>query len=229
MNNNSTTHTRLGILFFCLFLSFCANAQAPYCLPTYDRDCDAGDGFGTSISQFTLKRGTTTLISDATGCNLPNSYSHFITTTPSVSGGSSYSFDIAFARPDDGGGSPIAIDAGYAIWIDLNNNNTFENTEIVASSLACGYKVSAWQTLSAHLTRNGQLYRPPQYCECCGDLQQWFKWSIGTGLINVAAGSGGMSPYQYSKDGGMNYQSGNIITGLAAGNYDIKIKDVNNC
>ncbi len=136
MNNNTTTHTRIGVLFFCLFFALCAHAQAPYCLPTYDRNCNAGDGYGTAISQFTLKRGTTTLIDDQTGCNAPSNYVHFTTTTPSVSGGSSYAFDIAFVRPDDGGGAPIPIDAGYMIWIDLNNNNTFENTEIVASGLA---------------------------------------------------------------------------------------------
>jgi uncharacterized protein (DUF2141 family) len=138
MNNNSTTHTRFGALIFCLLLTLCAHAQAPYCLPTYDRDCGSGDGFGTFVSQFTFKRGATTLISDATGCSLPNGYNLFTISTPSVSGGSTYAFDIAFARPDDGGGADVPIDAGYAIWIDLNNNNTFENTEIVASGLVAG-------------------------------------------------------------------------------------------
>ena len=50
-----------------------------------------------------------------------------------------------------------------------------------------------------------------------------------TGSITVN-GSGGTAPYQYSKDGGLTYQSGsNVFSGLAVGSYSIFIKDVNGC
>ncbi len=48
------------------------------------------------------------------------------------------------------------------------------------------------------------------------------------GSITVTA-SGGTNPYQYSKDGGINYQSSNTFLNLIAGSYSIKVKDVNNC
>jgi hypothetical protein len=47
------------------------------------------------------------------------------------------------------------------------------------------------------------------------------------GSITVT-GSGGTSPYQYSKDG-TSYQLSNQFTGLAAGNYIITIKDATGC
>lgn len=40
----------------------------------------------------------------------------------------------------------------------------------------------------------------------------------------TASGSGGLAPYQYSLDG-TNFQTGNVFTGLAAGQYTVTIKD----
>ncbi|MEP7170353.1 MAG: HYR domain-containing protein, partial [Bacteroidota bacterium] len=48
------------------------------------------------------------------------------------------------------------------------------------------------------------------------------------GTITVTA-TGGSSPYQYSNDNGTLYQSSNVFTGLAPGNYDVIVKDANNC
>jgi hypothetical protein len=45
----------------------------------------------------------------------------------------------------------------------------------------------------------------------------------------TATGSGGISPYQYSINGGTTYQASNIFTGLAAGTYTITIKDNTGC
>src|SRR5437660_9265390 len=48
-----------------------------------------------------------------------------------------------------------------------------------------------------------------------------------TGSVTVA-GSGGTSPYTYSKDG-TTFQSSGTFSGLAAGNYTITVKDANGC
>lgn len=45
----------------------------------------------------------------------------------------------------------------------------------------------------------------------------------------VATASGGISDYQYSIDGGISYQSGNIFPNLAPSNYIVYIKDGNSC
>ncbi|HMK25634.1 MAG TPA: T9SS type B sorting domain-containing protein, partial [Chitinophagaceae bacterium] len=47
------------------------------------------------------------------------------------------------------------------------------------------------------------------------------------GIITITAG-GGITPYQYSIDGGVNWQPGNVFT-VAAGTYTIIIRDANNC
>ncbi|MCX6199665.1 MAG: SprB repeat-containing protein [Bacteroidetes bacterium] len=49
-----------------------------------------------------------------------------------------------------------------------------------------------------------------------------------TGTITVTA-SGGTAGYNYSKDGGTNYQVSNVFSGLALGTYQIKVRDANLC
>lgn len=49
-----------------------------------------------------------------------------------------------------------------------------------------------------------------------------------TGSITVMA-TGGTTPYEYSNDGGTNYQSGNTFGGLGAGLYNVRVKDANGC
>ena len=45
----------------------------------------------------------------------------------------------------------------------------------------------------------------------------------------TATGSNGIPPYQYSINGGVSYQTGNVFTGLAPGIYTITIKDATGC
>lgn len=49
-----------------------------------------------------------------------------------------------------------------------------------------------------------------------------------TGEIIVSA-TGGTTPYEYSIDGGANYQSGAAFSGLPAGVYAVRVKDANGC
>lgn len=46
--------------------------------------------------------------------------------------------------------------------------------------------------------------------------------------VITATGSGGLAPLQYSLDG-VNFQTGNIFTGLAAGSYTVVVKDASGC
>jgi Bacterial Ig-like domain (group 2). len=52
-------------------------------------------------------------------------------------------------------------------------------------------------------------------------------YGSATGTITVIA-SGGWGGYSYSADG-TTYQSGNVLSGLVAGTYTVRVKDANNC
>jgi hypothetical protein len=45
----------------------------------------------------------------------------------------------------------------------------------------------------------------------------------------TVSGAGGVSPYQYSKNGGSTYQSSGTLGSLAPGTYKVSVKDANNC
>ncbi len=49
-----------------------------------------------------------------------------------------------------------------------------------------------------------------------------------SGSITITA-IGGVSPYEYSADGGTIYQTSNVITNLSAGTYNVAVKDANGC
>ena len=48
------------------------------------------------------------------------------------------------------------------------------------------------------------------------------------GQITVTA-TGGTGTFEYSKDNGLTFQPGNVFSGLAAGTYQIVVKDANGC
>ena len=52
--------------------------------------------------------------------------------------------------------------------------------------------------------------------------------AINNGAISVL-GNGGCGVYNYSKDGGVTYQSSNIFSHLMAGTYNIMVKDAQKC
>ena len=49
------------------------------------------------------------------------------------------------------------------------------------------------------------------------------------GSITITASGGTGSGYQYSKDGGITFQTGSTFNGLTANGYSIRIKDSNGC
>lgn len=49
------------------------------------------------------------------------------------------------------------------------------------------------------------------------------------GTITFAAPTGGTAPFEYSADNGVTFQSGSTITGLAAGLYNVVVRDANGC
>ena len=54
------------------------------------------------------------------------------------------------------------------------------------------------------------------------------KCALNNGAISITA-QGGTSPYTYSNNGGVSFQSNNEFKNLAAGNYTIVVKDNHNC
>jgi SprB repeat len=69
------------------------------------------------------------------------------------------------------------------------------------------------------LNSNGPTFTFAQTNATCGN---------NAGTVTITA-SGGTAPYQYSSNNGVTYQTNNFFTGLAPGNYIVKVKDANGC
>jgi hypothetical protein len=106
-----------------------AQAQAPYCTPTYTTGCTYGDG----LVLFQL--GT---INQTVACNgSPNAWYHDWTA-------SSTTIQTGIA-------TSLTIQAGYSstyvsVWIDYNNNNAFDGNEIVVTGFNCAYSYTNYTT-----------------------------------------------------------------------------------
>jgi len=106
-----------------------AGAQAPYCTPTYSTGCTVGDG----LTSFQLGS-----INQTIACNgSPYTWYHDYTSVSTL---------MLINNP-----TTLTVVAGYSstyvrVWIDFNNNNLFETSEIVVSSLVCSSSGVAYST-----------------------------------------------------------------------------------
>jgi hypothetical protein len=121
-----------------------------------------------------------------------------------------------------GGGSGIT----YSI-----DGSTYQNTGVFANLAVGAYTVSARSTqgCTASLRVTVTASNP-----CSGVTIVVSTTPSGTtgGQANgsiAASASGGSSPYTFSKDGGVSFQSSGTFNGLAAGNYTIIAMDANGC
>jgi gliding motility-associated-like protein len=111
-----------------------------------------------------------------------------------------YTYDL------DGNGNgtgvyPLLAANNYNITVTDANNCTFNTTQLIDEP--------------AQLTENNV----PTDALCNGACD---------GEIDITA-AGGTAPYSYSADNGTIQQSGNVITGLCAGNYTVYVEDDNGC
>ena len=62
-----------------------------------------------------------------------------------------------------------------------------------------------------------------------GITKQDITCSNATGVVGISLIGGGTTPYKYSKDGGLNFQTSSIFINLPVGTYSIQVKDLKNC
>ncbi|MEX1002006.1 MAG: gliding motility-associated C-terminal domain-containing protein [Crocinitomicaceae bacterium] len=115
---------------------------------------------------------------------------------------SPYSYDLGGTVNGTGIFSGLAANvAGYPITVTDDNGCTFDTSKVVnePAELTAGYT-----------------------------LEDALCFGAADGQITVAA-AGGTTPYLYSSNNGVTQQSNPILSGLAAGCYDVHVEDNNNC
>ncbi|MGV6862005.1 MAG: T9SS type B sorting domain-containing protein [Putridiphycobacter sp.] len=125
------------------------------------------------------------------------------------------------------GSVSIAVNGGTGPYTyELDNSGTFQNsntftltagthTVTVQDANTCTGDVTFTINEPSPLTYSTVI--DPALCNGSAD-----------GQITINA-SGSTAPYSYSADGGTTFQGSNVITGLAAGAYNIVVQDINGC
>ncbi len=121
-----------------------------------------------------------------------------------------------------------AIGGTLPYLFSINNGSTFQtsneflnlktsnNSVLIKDSNQC---VSSKQTISIVSPSSIGLSFEQSNLSC---------YESNDGIIKINA-TGGISPYNFSVDGGKNFQSSNNFTKLSPGKYNIFVRDTNNC
>jgi gliding motility-associated-like protein len=194
---------------------------------------------GTLPYSYAWSNGATT--QDVSGL-VPNTYSVTVTdgngcvkntsviiTSPTQVTFTSVKTDVSCNGGSDGSITVTAAGGTPGYQYSRDNGSTFQASPSFSGLTAGSYNVrvrDANGCLSAATVVNvTQPAAPVSFTFgsvgvlCFGDAN---------GSITVNA-TGGTPPYQYSRDNGTSFQAGNVFSGLAAGNYNVLVRDSKNC
>ncbi|TPE42586.1 T9SS type B sorting domain-containing protein [Pontibacter mangrovi] len=191
---------------------------APYTYSINGKDFQSATSFtGLASGEYTIT------VKDANGCET--------TETMKVSKEGPADFAASTAASTCGGEngriSVVSVEGGVAPYTYSINGGSFQSSASFVSLLAGTYSITVKDANGCTYTDEVELTN----IEGPSDLTASATTATcgnSNGQINVSAVTGGTAPYTYSKDG-VNFQASATISGLAAGEYQVTVKDANGC
>jgi gliding motility-associated-like protein len=196
---------------------------------------------GSTIS-YTLFNGATPISTNSTGIftNLiPLTNYRIVATLNAVCSGSQVAKDFIVPGPTitttptneicgNAAGQIVAVGSGTAApyTYSINGTNFFASgtfTGLAANSYTITVRDGNGCKNTKQVVISNNSFTPTFLTTYSGTT-----CGNSTGTID-ATPNGGVAPYQYSINSGATYQASNIFAGLAAGQYQLKVRDVNGC
>jgi len=165
------------------------------------------------------------VVEDANGCQetgnivVADTPGPTVTTTPSTDASCNGGFDGTIVINSNGGTAPIQY--------SVDNGSTFQPAGNFNALPAGNYSIVIMDANGCQATANAVINEPPALVLNTNPSDANCNGSAD-GSIQVNA-NGGTGAIQYSIDNGSTWQGGNTFNGLAAGNYDVTIRDANGC
>ncbi len=172
-------------------------------------------------------------ISDANGCSLGSVLSVTITQPASALSASVNSTNVNCFGGNNGSITLVNTTGGSGNYEYSINGGTSWQAAAVFNSLVAGtYHVlirdgaaaSCVYTVNATLA----ITQPSAPLDATASATNVTCFGNNNGSISFTGVSGGSGSYQYSIDGGVNWQAGASFTGLAPGTYSLQLRDAGN-
>lgn len=125
------------------------------------------------------------------------------------------------------GTATVSVTGGVGNYV-YNWTPTGGNNSTAIGLSATSYTCTVTDSLGCIKTQSYTITAPTSvaFTHTSTNVTTCFGGNNGS-ITNTA--SGGAGSFLYSKDGGSTYQLSNVFTGLTMGNYQIVVKDTNNC
>ena len=199
-----------------------SGATAPY-----QYSIDGGITWQTSNTFNALTAGTYTIqIEDNNGCSYSASETITQPTVLVVSQGNVT--NVSCFGGNDGSLSVNASGATAPYQYSIDGGTTWQTSNTFNTLTAGTYNIDIKDNNNCSDNVNITITEPTILVVNQGTVTNVSCFGGNDGSLSVNA-SGATAPYQYSIDGGTNWQNSNTFNTLTAGTYTIDIKDNNNC
>jgi hypothetical protein len=193
----------------------------------YMYSADNGTNYQTSATFNGLTAGNYLLkIKDANGCLF--SFGESIG-QPSALLLSPISKNISCFTGNDGQITLNATGGTAPLQYSKDAGINYQNTPIFANLTVGTYNVVVKDANNCTTTQSITLTQPASLVTFTDSLGYATASCAADGFIKFKNVVGGVSPYEYSINGGAYYQSSPLFTGLTGGNYNLVVRDANGC
>ena len=167
-------------------------------------------------------------VRDANGC-LSATNNQVVTQPPLLVISSTTNTDVYPCNGSDNGLITIFTSGGTGLKTYSNNSGVTYQTSSTFSSLTAGvYGMRVKDANACQSAISNQTITQPAVVTFSYSKTDVVCNGNGDGTITILA-AGGNGGYQYSVDGGQNFQSDATFTGLTPGTYHLYVQDINGC
>ena len=192
---------------------------------TLQYSIDNGISFQSASSFGFLVAGNyNVIVRDANGCTNTVSTTVSNNSAPSISVVSAT--DITCFGAGNGTISVSANGGSGILQYSINNGASFQTSQVFNNVVAGTYTVVVQDAGGCTVTDVVSIAEPSMVI--VNNTTSGSTCGLLNGLINISA-NGGTSPFQFSIDSGITFQSTATFSGLASGNYQLLVQDANGC
>ncbi|NPD85950.1 T9SS type A sorting domain-containing protein, partial [Lentimicrobium sp. L6] len=110
----------------------------------------------------------------------------------------------------------------------IDNGGSFQTENSFENLIAGEYEIIVRDANNCETSETVNISQPDAELSFTTTITDVLCYGEATGGIEITA-TGGVTDYEYSIDNGITFQASNIFTGLLAGDYEVMVKDANQC